>query len=188
MTLTSINGSDARAVLLALVLSGARLTMAASAQPDLMDSPGCKAATSHFNALFASVRDSVQASTPELADARRQAAIACFGQAAVAPGKASAPAGGGSVGTRSAYPPQTVPQAAGLPRPLPSTAAVTGVPQLAPQLPPQAPVQIDRPNFITSCDPSGCWSTDGTRLNRIGPELAGPRGICGVQAGVASCP
>lgn len=54
---------------------------------------------------------------------------------------------------------------------------------------PQGPVQIQRPPSITSCDPGGCWSSDGTRLNRLGPELTSPRGgICNPQGGTANCP
>ncbi|MES2972681.1 MAG: hypothetical protein V4757_03695 [Pseudomonadota bacterium] len=92
-------------------------------------------------------------------------------------GEAAAPAGTRSPsGIRSPYPSIVVPQIV-----IPDTRP----PALAA---PQPPVGIQRPATITSCDPGGCWSSDGTRLNRMGPELTGPRGICNPQAGTANCP
>jgi len=79
-------------------------------------------------------------------------------------------------GLRSPYPTVVVPQIV--------------IPEVRPPAinPAPAPVQVPRPPTITSCDPGGCWTSDGTRLNRMGPELTGPRGICNPQAGTANCP
>ncbi len=65
-------------------------------------------------------------------------------------------------------------------------------PAAAPTLPPVAlpapPLAIPRPTVITTCDPAGCWDSDGRRLNNMGPLLMGPRGPCTLQGGVANCP
>lgn len=41
---------------------------------------------------------------------------------------------------------------------------------------------------LVSCDAAGCWASDGTRLQRSGPLLLGPRGFCNVAGSVLSCP
>jgi hypothetical protein len=51
----------------------------------------------------------------------------------------------------------------------------TGLPPV-PRSAPPAPV-------IVGCDAYGCNASDGTRVNRSGPNLIGPRGLC-VQQGV----
>ena len=79
-------------------------------------------------------------------------------------------------GTRSPYPAIVVPQIV-----IPHTAPPAVVL-------PQAPVDIQRPPTVTACDPGGCWNSDGTRLNRTGPEVIGPRGPCTTQNGVTTCP
>jgi hypothetical protein len=64
-------------------------------------------------------------------------------------------------------------------------------PAIVPPAPPQGivaprpsppPVAIERPATITSCDAHGCWTNDGTRLQRIGPGLGGPCSIAGNTA------
>lgn len=44
------------------------------------------------------------------------------------------------------------------------------------------------PATVTSCDPNGCTASDGTRLQRAGPNLIGPRGLCTLQGVLLSCP
>ena len=102
--------------------------------------------------------------------ARDQAARACL------QGRMDQPARPG----RLAVPPTSLP-------PLPVT------PQLAPLPPAPAgiPVPLPRPAApasITSCDALGCWASDGTRLQRAGPNLIGPRGFCTAPGGVLHCP
>jgi hypothetical protein len=47
---------------------------------------------------------------------------------------------------------------------------------------------IQRPYRMTSCDAGGCWDSQGTRYNRSGATLIGPRGAC-VQTGTTlRCP
>jgi len=62
-----------------------------------------------------------------------------------------------------------------------------------PQLParttaPPSPVSVAPLKSITSCDAAGCWVNDGTRLQRIGPQLLGPRGFCSVLGSMVNCP
>lgn len=47
---------------------------------------------------------------------------------------------------------------------------------------PRAPVTI------TACDPTGCWASDGSRLQRAGPQLLGPRGPCTTAGALLNCP
>ena len=61
----------------------------------------------------------------------------------------------------------------------------SAVPPPPPAPPP--PVQVPPPRTVTQCDPSGCWTSDGLRLNRLGPLLVGPPGACTVQSGVLTC-
>jgi hypothetical protein len=81
-------------------------------------------------------------------------------------------------------------------RPLPPMTTVppmTAVPPMpVSPLPPTAPVvplqQVAPPPVVTSCDAGGCWSSDGTRLNRVGPNLMGPGGVCTVTGKMVQCP
>ena len=52
----------------------------------------------------------------------------------------------------------------------------------------QPTVRIPPLVSLTGCDPMGCWASDGTRLQRLGPALVGPRGVCSVQGAVLACP
>jgi hypothetical protein len=75
------------------------------------------------------------------------------------------------------------------PRPPIAVAPAAQPPAAAPParstLPPAVPLPPLR--TVTQCDPSGCWTSDGMRLNRMGPLLVGPSGACTVQSGVLSC-
>jgi len=44
------------------------------------------------------------------------------------------------------------------------------------------------PTSVLSCDIGGCWANDGSRLNRVGPTLWGPRGACTVLGTLLQCP
>lgn len=56
-------------------------------------------------------------------------------------------------------------------------------------VPPRPPSQpIAQPPVVTSCDPGGCWDSNGTRLNRAGPQLIGPRGACTTVGETVYCP
>lgn len=128
-------------------------------------------ASAHFEADgFRRVPDA------KLAAARRRAALACL---------ASRPDDGvpsrsppEALQGRLAQPPIAVAPVGGVPPRLASPRSIESMPS-RPQ---------PRPQFIVSCDAFGCWADDGSRLNRIGPNLAGPRGLCTVQGSVLSCP
>jgi len=34
----------------------------------------------------------------------------------------------------------------------------------------------------------GCWASDGTRVDRFGPNLGGRRGVCTLSGAVLQCP
>ena len=65
---------------------------------------------------------------------------------------------------------------AGVPPPAPATTMPARVPPVQPAV------------AITSCDAGGCWTSEGTRLQRLGPTLLGPRGACSVVGAVVHCP
>jgi hypothetical protein len=76
------------------------------------------------------------------------------------------------------------------------TQPLTGVPlttppvvRTAPVAPPPGPAPVRAPApVITSCDAVGCWTSEGTRVQRLGPNVIGPRGVCTVQGVTMSCP
>ncbi len=117
-----------------------------------------------------------------LARLQRAAARDCLGSDA-GPGAAasSPPAGAGSA------PPQRNGAAPVQPRTRPSSSPGMVAPA-GPPAPPRAAVPQPPLNTITACDAAGCWASDGTRLNRMGSGLLGPRGLCTQQGAVLSCP
>ena len=154
-------------VVAALLLA---VTLAAQAQPkDPLSSAECAAARAALEAALDDDVSSKRARAERLATARKHAALACLGPSSGEPQRSGAP-----------QPAQVVPPPAiAAPRaptapPSPTTAPL---PQLA----------IPRPATITTCDPAGCWDSDGRRLNQMGPVLMGPRGPCSVHGGVVTC-
>jgi hypothetical protein len=153
----------------------AAVCAAAQAPQDPLQSPECRKAMSALqaeeaaSAPYAPPAASAPAIPPRLAALRRAAARACLGtQADTLP----AP-------QRALQPPVVI-QAP----PLPPPASAPRLPSPAVTLPPPP----ERPRFVTSCDPGGCWASDGTRLQRAGPNLIGPRGFCTQQGALLSCP
>jgi hypothetical protein len=109
---------------------------------------------------------------PGLEAARRHAAHSCLASRADSPPS-----------SRLAQPPVVVPPVAGIRPPLaalPPAPAAVAIPTKPPSPPPLT--------SITACDASGCWASDGTRLNRVGPTLWGPHGACSVFGAVVHCP
>lgn len=101
---------------------------------------------------------------------RRRAARACLG------GRGDPPPP-----THSVTPPAiSVPSTTAARLPAPSA------PPPVPALP--VPQRPDTVPTVTNCDPSGCWASDGSRLQRLGPHLVGPRGVCSVQGVLLHCP
>jgi len=83
------------------------------------------------------------------------------------------------MGLRAPYPVIQVP---------PVTGPAVALPQLPSPVPLLPPVAVPRAAVITQCDPTGCWDSNGHRLNRVGPGLAGPGGPCTVQGNAVMCP
>jgi hypothetical protein len=72
------------------------------------------------------------------------------------------------------------------PVPVPQRPSGTRLPAHTSSPPPQVSV---RPLIsITSCDALGCWASDGSHLQRVGPNLLGPKGFCSAQVSVLNCP
>lgn len=113
-----------------------------------------------------------------------QAARAAGGNAQVQRDQAAMTClGGGAAPQRSArllQAPIVVPPPAITPPPV---APALASPQLAPP-----PVAIHRPPSITHCDAGGCWGDDGRGLRHVGPNLAGPNGLCTRLGGLVYCP
>ncbi|MCA0242673.1 MAG: hypothetical protein LCI02_17625 [Proteobacteria bacterium] len=157
-----------------MLLAPLLLTALNAAAADLAAQPACRTALRALTVAEAAAEPasaaSAATSSGRLTAARRQAAVACLGPAAAA-------ASGPPLGARQVLPPAPA-MGIGVPRLVsPSSAAA----------PP--PVPAPRPPVsITSCDPVGCWASDGSRLQRAGPMLIGPRGMCSSAAGVLSCP
>ncbi|HVZ43227.1 MAG TPA: hypothetical protein VHA82_05405 [Ramlibacter sp.] len=140
------------------------LASGAARAQDPLKSPECGAAIAQLQAARAG-------DAADVAALRDSAARLCLG--------ASQPT---RRGNRWAQPPIAVPAPVieVPPSPPPSRSPQGYVP-----LPP--PLPIERPATITSCDPNGCWTSEGARLPRQGPILIGPNGPCTVQAGSAFC-
>lgn len=113
--------------------------------------------------------------------ARRQAARDCLAARADPPTpRSSAPP---LALQRFAQPPLAVPPVRASSGALPAAP----LPLPLPLPPPAAPGRAERPTFVMSCDVVGCWANDGSRLDRVGPNLWGPRGACTVQGTLLQC-
>jgi len=106
---------------------------------------------------------------------QRRAAVACLGPAAAH--AADAP-------PRSPHV-SAAPIALPRPVPLPTLPRAVVAPPAAPA---PAPASPRPPLSAAACDAAGCWASDGTRLQRVGPNLVGPHGICTQQGALLSCP
>ncbi len=158
---------------LVIALIGLVAAGTAGAQPaDPLQSADCRQAL----AALEVAEDRLLAAPPgaapanALAQHRQEAARACLG----GPDQAGPP--------RSPHVPAA--PSAGTPRiPIPAAPVAPGVPP--PTSPPAALPQA--PLTITTCDAAGCWTNDGSRLQRFGTELIGPRGVCTMQGVVLNC-
>lgn len=152
-----------RYLLLAFCLAG---SAAAAQGTDPLKSPECGEARDALEqARTAAEKDPGQSAQVE--PLRKRAARICLGVT-----DDTQPSG------RVAQPPQRVPGPVIRPPQRPPVFA-------APALPP--PPAIERPPVVTSCDPGGCWDSNGNRLHRAGPNLIGPSGLCTVQGNLLSC-
>jgi hypothetical protein len=151
---------------------------AAALPGDPLHAPDCRHALAALEAQEAAAdatwRDRAASGThdgaapsAELQAARRLAARNCLANGADAPPSA-----------RSIQAPIVVAPVAS-PRPMRGPLA---------HLPPPVPAPAERPYAVTACDPGGCWANDGSRLNRVGPNLWGAHGICTLHGTLLQCP
>ncbi len=132
---------------------------------DPLASPECDAARAELEQALNDPATGRSRPNDRLARAREKAAAVCLGGTDGKRERTGAP-----------EPVQVVPPPLTRPASLPEPA------------PARAPLVIPRPMAITTCDPAGCWDSEGRRLNIMGPLLIGPQGLCSVQGGMVSCP
>jgi hypothetical protein len=150
---------------LALAVSAVSVLGAPDADP--LKSEACRVALAAMDQVLAAPP---AAQRPvRIAAARNQAAVACLGRSDGRATRSGAP-----------NPVQAMPQ--------PATARSPTSPSLPPSAVAPPAVVIPRPTVITTCDPAGCWDSEGRRLDNMGPLLMSPRGPCTVQGGLANCP
>jgi hypothetical protein len=182
------------------------VTAVAGRTPAVAGEPDCAQALAAVDArtaaVIASRRDDAAAAgrpDPRLLSLRRSAARACLG--AQAEGRAAAPltptqrAPAHALDLVPPGPAADGPASLGSalsrrPDPAPGTGpALQAAPLLpAAPVPGSGPPRSQAPLGATACDPGGCWASDGTRLQRVGPQLLGPRGFCSLQGGLLHCP
>jgi hypothetical protein len=153
----------------ALVLAG--WVAAAVAQAASLDAvPACQQALAALDARAAELHGaSAPAADANWLALRRAAARACLGADAEA-----------------APPPRRTLQAPiEVHAPMVLRAPVTPAPHAGPVTPTPAPTP---PISLSACDPTGCWTSAGTRLPRVGTQLLSPRGLCSVQGSLVVCP
>lgn len=139
---------------------------AVAGAPDPIHSRDCEAARARLEHALDEAAGKRAGADARLALARKQAGEACLGSDTGARVRVGAPDPAITVRPAEIEAPRTLPVAPPTP-PLPAPAA---------------------PAAVTTCDPGGCWTSDGTRVNRIGSQLIGPRGACTLQAGQVQCP
>jgi hypothetical protein len=149
-------------------------------QDDRVHSAACRQALDALQAQEAAVAAaSAPQGSPQPRAARtrllalqREAATACLGGSRAK--RRSPPTGA----TQLLQQPVSVPPVSAEPAP-----ALPQAVQPAVTLPAPAP-----PLTVTACDAAGCLASDGTRLQWVGPNLLGPRGMCSVQGATLQCP
>lgn len=171
-----------RRVLVALALSCS--TAASVAQTnDTIQSPACQKALAEVQAQEAIALNARSVKAPASAPAgkspdqllamRERAARICLG------GSSSGP----SPSQRTVQQPITVPSAAP-----PQSLVVPSAPATTTTTPVLPPQRNDPLVTVVGCDASTCWTSDGTRLQKSGPNLIGPKGVCTMQGAVLRCP
>ena len=138
---------------------------------DSLRSPACLGALDALHSREATLA-STRVLDPGLLALRRRAAAVCLGvrdDARVVPG-------------RLAQPPVSTSD-------LPRAPAVVALPSPTPTLSqPRSLAVPTAPLTTLNCDAVGCTASDGSRLNRMGPNLWGPGGACIALGPVLQCP
>lgn len=160
--------------LLALLIAATAAAYPQGSAGDPLGSPDCARALAGLSAEEDVAIARRKASAPEgdaqparLLQFQRAAALACLGAADATPPQPTL------------RPPVTVPGITLRPVPLPPAGRSAPLPDAVQQRPLLS---------ITSCDALGCWASDGTRLQRQGWGLLGPRGLCSQLGAVLDCP
>lgn len=143
--------------------------LAAFAADDPLRSAECREALDALAAQERGVEGRTKDGLAAWRQAQRRAATDCLGREDVPPAQ------------HLAQPPVRV-----APVVVPPVPARTASPAVA--MPPVPMPTPAAPTTVTSCDPAGCWAADGTRLQRNGPDLVGPRGLCTLAGNVLRCP
>lgn len=157
-----------RFVAVLLLASAAAAASGQAMNADPLSSSECAAARSELDKAL-SEPAAGQARSQRLARARQQVALVCLG-----------PGSGERVRSGAPQPAQAVP---------PSLIPMPPAPAPAPAItPPPPPPDVPRAAPLTTCDPAGCWDSEGRRLNKMGPLLISPRGLCTIEGGLLNCP
>lgn len=120
---------------------------------------------------------------PQLRALRSRTASICLGgpDEARQPGNPPAPAPAGERARSAARTAEGTVRVPPVTAPLPARRAAP--PEPLPPLP--APRS---PTVVLGCDAAGCWGSDGSRLQRMGPNLVAPSGQCVLGGSVIQCP
>jgi len=165
----------------ASAFAAAAASGAAGERDDPLQAPECQRALASLRAEETAAEATVRASAPvgtaarpvpgqALQAARRSAAKSCLASRADPP-----------------LPPGRLAQAPVVVAPVAVARPAAPLVMRAPA-PGAVPAPARRPETVTSCDPGGCWANDGSRLDRVGPNLWGKHGICTLQGTLLQCP
>lgn len=149
---------------------------------DPLESPQCRQALKAVEAeqvATAAAREAdprrYRGALERLTAARQRAAAACLRARAGVPPVQRGPAFQAPI----AVPPVSTP-----PRAAPPPARSEAPGDMRVPLPPRTASS----SALTSCDATGCWTSGGTRLQRVGPSLLGPNGFCTAHGRLVLCP
>ena len=147
---------------------------AATPSPDPLHSPDCLQAMVRLQSGEAASPGHAPASAGHPPSAavlvlRRQAAHACLGTRLDA-----------ALPTRGAVPAVQLAAPVGV-------APITVLRQRVPTTV-STPLVVPGPVTTAGCNAAGCFASDGTWMQRVDPQLLGPRGLCSLQVGLISCP
>jgi len=163
--------SPALAALLAL-LAGSQTLAAPPAPTGSPRSAACARALDTLrereDRVLAAAREKIDAARQSMLQARRTAALACLRE----------------TGDDSVVPPSTRIE-------VPPTAPPRTASPLTPPRPAATPKAVPAPpvaRTLGACDANGCWTSDGVRLQRVGPQLLGPNGFCSTTGASVQCP
>ena len=149
-----------------LALGAAVLAHAQGADP--LHSRECDAARVVLESALDGAARKEPGSAQRLAAARKQAMAACLGRESGERERTGAPEPAIVVPA----PVMQVPRGPALPSTVPTP----------------APPAYTPPPVFTTCDSTGCWDSNGRRINRVGTMLVGPRGACTEVGGTVQCP